>query len=179
MVSRKEGCTMKLSFLGAAGEVTGSCLRVDHDPGAFLVDCGMFQGGSAADIKNRRALDFDLTGIDFVLLTHANLDHCGLVPRLVALGYKGPILATPATLDLVLLIVIGLIGGAGALMMAQAFRVATPSVLVPFEYTGMVWGVLIDLSVWGKAPQLRTLLGAGIVIAAGVLLLRQARDLNR
>ena len=100
MVSRKEGCTMKLSFLGAAGEVTGSCLRVDHDQGAFLVDCGMFQGGSAADIKNRRALDFDLTGIDFVLLTHAHLDHCGLVPRLVALGYKGPILATPATLDL-------------------------------------------------------------------------------
>lgn len=91
---------MKLSFMGAAGEVTGSCLRVDHARGAFLVDCGLFQGGRAAEIKNRQALDFDLKGIDFVLLTHAHLDHSGLLPRLVALGYKGPVLATPATVDL-------------------------------------------------------------------------------
>lgn len=91
---------MELSFMGAAGEVTGSCLRVDHGQGSFLVDCGLFQGGRMAEAKNRRALDFDLGRIDFVLLTHAHLDHSGLVPRLVALGYKGPILATPATVDL-------------------------------------------------------------------------------
>ena len=91
---------MKLSFMGAAGEVTGSCLRVDHEHGSFLVDCGLFQGGRSAEVRNRRALDFDLGQIDFVLLTHAHLDHTGLVPRLVALGYKGPILATPATVDL-------------------------------------------------------------------------------
>lgn len=91
---------MKLSFMGAAGEVTGSCLRVEHAQGAFLVDCGLFQGGRAADARNRQALDFDLRRIDFVLLTHAHLDHSGLVPRLVALGYKGPIIATPATVDL-------------------------------------------------------------------------------
>jgi metallo-beta-lactamase family protein len=91
---------MKLSFMGAAGEVTGSCLRVDHEHGSFLVDCGLFQGGRTAELRNRRALDFDLRQIDFVLLTHAHLDHSGLVPRLVALGYRGPVLATPATVDL-------------------------------------------------------------------------------
>lgn len=91
---------MKLTFLGAAGEVTGSCLRVDHERGSFLVDCGLFQGGREADRKNREALDFDLRDIDFVLLTHAHLDHSGLVPRLVALGYKGRFFTTAATVDL-------------------------------------------------------------------------------
>ena len=87
---------MTVSLYGAAGEVTGSCVRVDHDHGSFLVDCGMFQGGREADVKNIRALDFDLRQIDFVLLTHAHLDHSGLLPRLVALGYRGPIHATAA-----------------------------------------------------------------------------------
>jgi len=91
---------MKLTFHGAAGEVTGSCARLEHDGGAFLVDCGMFQGGRNASEKNLRALDFDLKKIDFVLLTHAHLDHSGLVPRLVSLGYTGPIYATEATVDL-------------------------------------------------------------------------------
>lgn len=91
---------MELVFHGAAGEVTGSCCRVSHDGGTFLVDCGMFQGGRDADRKNWAALDFDLRTLDFVLLTHAHLDHSGLLPRLVALGYKGPIYATPATVDL-------------------------------------------------------------------------------
>ena len=91
---------MKLTFLGAAGEVTGSCTRVDHERGSFLVDCGLFQGGREADRKNHEALSFELRDIDFVLLTHAHLDHTGLVPRLVALGYKGRIFATAATVDL-------------------------------------------------------------------------------
>ncbi|HRP97420.1 MAG TPA: MBL fold metallo-hydrolase [Rhodocyclaceae bacterium] len=91
---------MKLTFHGAAGEVTGSCARVEHDAGVFLVDCGMFQGGRDAARKNLRALDFDLRHLDFVLLTHAHLDHSGLIPRLVALGYRGPIYATEATADL-------------------------------------------------------------------------------
>ncbi|MCK2089409.1 MBL fold metallo-hydrolase [Thauera aromatica] len=91
---------MKLTFYGAAGEVTGSCLRVDHEGGSFLVDCGLFQGGREAARKNRQALDFDPREIDFVLLTHAHLDHSGLLPRLVALGYKRHIHATAATVDL-------------------------------------------------------------------------------
>lgn len=91
---------MELTFFGAAGEVTGSCARVRWEGGCFLVDCGLFQGGRDADRRNQQALDFDLREIDFVLLTHAHLDHSGLVPRLVSLGYRGKIYATAATVDL-------------------------------------------------------------------------------
>lgn len=91
---------MDITFHGAAGEVTGSCALITHASGRFLVDCGLFQGGRDAALKNLRALDFDLKTVDFVLLTHAHLDHAGLLPRLIALGYKGVIYATPATVDL-------------------------------------------------------------------------------
>ncbi|MGE5469238.1 MAG: MBL fold metallo-hydrolase RNA specificity domain-containing protein [Bacteroidota bacterium] len=93
---------MRLGFLGAAGEVTGSCYLVESGETRFLVDCGMFQGGPEARLKNQRALafGFDVRQIDFVLLTHAHIDHSGLLPRLSMLGYKGPVYATPATIDL-------------------------------------------------------------------------------
>ncbi|MBE0621795.1 MAG: MBL fold metallo-hydrolase [Burkholderiales bacterium] len=91
---------MKLSFLGGAGEVTGSCTLVETGDARFLVDCGMFQGGHEAWEKNQRALDFDLRHLDFVLLTHAHIDHSGLLPRLSALGYKGPIHVTATTAEL-------------------------------------------------------------------------------
>ena len=94
---------MKIQFFGAAGEVTGSCYLVSGNGVRFLVDCGMFQGGREARQKNLRALSFgglDLRSIDFVLLTHAHIDHSGLLPRLVLLGYRGPIYATPASIDL-------------------------------------------------------------------------------
>jgi metallo-beta-lactamase family protein len=65
-----------------------------------LVDCGFFQGGRDATRKNLAALDFDLQALDFVLITHAHLDHAGLLPRLVAFGFKGPIYTTRATADL-------------------------------------------------------------------------------
>jgi metallo-beta-lactamase family protein len=91
---------MKLTVLGAAREVTGSSYLVETDAVRFLVDCGMFQGGRGADKKNREAFDFDPEQIDFVLLTHAHIDHSGLLPRLVALGFKGPIYTTAATADL-------------------------------------------------------------------------------
>ena len=90
---------MRLAFLGAAGEVTGSCFRVDTGKVRFLIDCGMFQGGRAADAKNRE-FAFDPRGIDFVLLSHAHLDHSGLLPRLVAQGFRGAVYATEATCDL-------------------------------------------------------------------------------
>ena len=90
---------MRLTFHGAAGEVTGSCFLVDTGATRFLVDCGMFQGGRAADAKNRR-FGFDPREIAFVLLTHAHIDHSGLIPRLVAQGFGGPVYATRATCDL-------------------------------------------------------------------------------
>lgn len=91
---------MQIRFLGAAGEVTGSCFQVFTSSCTFLVDCGMFQGGREANRKNRDALDFDVRDIDFVLLTHAHIDHSGLLPRLTMLGYRGPIYCTDPTGDL-------------------------------------------------------------------------------
>ena len=93
---------MRIRFLGAAGEVTGSCTLVETGNTRFLVDCGMFQGGPEARAKNVAALNlgFDVREINFVLLTHAHIDHSGLLPRLAVMGYRGPIYATPATVDL-------------------------------------------------------------------------------
>ena len=91
---------IEITFLGAAREVTGSCFRVAAAGGSFLVDCGMFQGGRDADDKNAAGLDFDVRSVDFVILTHAHIDHSGLLPRLAALGFAGPVYATPATIDL-------------------------------------------------------------------------------
>ena len=93
---------MRIGFFGAAGEVTGSCTLVETGARRFLVDCGMFQGGREARSKNLNALKFgfDVRSIDFVLLTHAHIDHSGLLPLLSVLGYRGPVYATPATIDL-------------------------------------------------------------------------------
>ncbi|MBK8525367.1 MAG: MBL fold metallo-hydrolase [Betaproteobacteria bacterium] len=91
---------MNIQFHGAAGEVTGSCYLVSGNGIRFLVDCGMFQGGRDAGMKNLRALPFDVRSLDFVLLTHAHIDHSGLLPRLVMLGFKGAIHTTAATIDL-------------------------------------------------------------------------------
>ena len=90
---------MKLTFLGAAGEVTGSCYLVEAGNLRFLVECGMFQGGRMAELKNAR-FEFDPREIAFVLLSHAHIDHSGLVPRLVAKGFAGAVYATRATCDL-------------------------------------------------------------------------------
>jgi metallo-beta-lactamase family protein len=91
---------MRLTFFGAAGEVTGSCLRVEAGGVRFLVDCGMFQGGRETAARNRAAFGRDLGRLDFVLLTHAHVDHCGLLPRFSAPG--GPqIYCTKPTADLV------------------------------------------------------------------------------
>lgn len=85
----------------------------------------------------------------------------------------------PGALDLFLLLAIGMIGGVGSLMMAQAFRVATPSVVVPFEYTGMVWGVLIGWVVWGDVPTAWIWAGTGLVIASGLYILHRETVVGR
>ncbi len=91
---------MRLTFFGAAHEVTGSCYRVDAANLSFLVDCGMFQGGRDAAVKNRHFPAFEPEEIDFVLLTHAHIDHSGLLPRLANMGFRGPVYCTAATGDL-------------------------------------------------------------------------------
>jgi metallo-beta-lactamase family protein len=91
---------MKLTFCGAAGQVTGSCFLFEAGATRFLVDCGMFQGPRETWALNLAPFPFDASAIDFVILTHAHLDHCGLLPRLHAEGFAGPVYATPATRDL-------------------------------------------------------------------------------
>ena len=90
---------MKLQFLGAAKTVTGSCFYLECNDMKILVECGLSQGNDADEI-NRAAFEYDPKTIDFVFITHAHLDHSGMLPRLVKNGFRGKIIATPATRDL-------------------------------------------------------------------------------
>lgn len=89
--------TISLKFCGAAGTVTGSCYLLTHPRGRVLVDCGMFQGPKTLRELNYGALPFDPAKIDVVLLTHAHIDHSGLLPKLCNAGYTGRIIATAET----------------------------------------------------------------------------------
>jgi len=91
---------MKISFHGAVREVTGSCILVETTKIRFLVDCGMFQGSRFAHEENFLPWPFDPKSIDFVILTHAHVDHCGRLPVLVRDGFQGKIYSTAATRDL-------------------------------------------------------------------------------
>lgn len=92
--------SLSLAFHGAAECVTGSCALVAFDGGRFLVDCGLFQGSKSLKALNYDPFPFDVSSIDAVFLTHAHIDHSGLLPKLVRAGYRGPIYATRATRDL-------------------------------------------------------------------------------
>lgn len=92
--------TISLNFCGAAGTVTGSCYLIHHPGGRFLVDCGLFQGAKTLRQLNYGDFPFDPGKIDFLLLTHAHIDHSGLAPKLVKHGFGGRIIATAGTRDL-------------------------------------------------------------------------------
>lgn len=93
-----------LTFLGGAGTVTGSKHLVTHGETRLLVDCGLFQGLKDLRQANWKPLAVEPRSIDAVVLTHAHLDHCGYLPRLVKDGFQGPVLCTPATRELAALI---------------------------------------------------------------------------
>ena len=92
--------TVTIHFHGASGTVTGSCYRIVHPKGQFLIDCGMFQGNKTVRDLNYKPLPFDPKTIDYVLLTHAHIDHCGLLPKISKFGYRKPIWMTAPTAGL-------------------------------------------------------------------------------
>ncbi len=90
----------KITFLGAAGTVTGSKYLLEAGGKRLLVDCGLFQGSKELQQRNWNPLTVDPATIDWVLLTHAHIDHTGYLPRLVGSGYRGPVYADAATREL-------------------------------------------------------------------------------
>lgn len=91
---------MKVTFFGATKTVTGSNFLVEGAGKKFLVDCGLYQGSTREEIKNNEPFPYNIEEIDFMLLTHAHIDHSGRIPKLYKDGYRKPIFATNATCDL-------------------------------------------------------------------------------
>jgi len=97
---------MEIAFHGAAGGVTGSCHLVTCRETRVLIDCGLYQGGRELEEENSRDFGFDPAQIDFLLLTHGHLDHCGRIPLLVKRGFTGRIICTAATRELARLVML-------------------------------------------------------------------------
>lgn len=91
---------MKIQFLGAAKEVTGSNYLIKTEKYKFIIDCGMFQGGKEEELRNFEAFKYNPEEIDFMFLTHAHIDHSGRIPLLVKRGFRSEIYASEATVDL-------------------------------------------------------------------------------
>ena len=97
---------MKLEFHGADQNVTGSCHLIEAHGKKILIDCGLYQGGRAIDEENSEPFGFDPASIDYLLLTHAHLDHCGRIPLLVKRGFTGEIITTAASFELARLVLL-------------------------------------------------------------------------
>ncbi|SHK09838.1 MBL fold metallo-hydrolase RNA specificity domain-containing protein [Desulforamulus aeronauticus] len=91
---------MYIQFLGAAETVTGSCFLVDTGSTRVMVDCGLFQGSKEIKERNYRNFPISPGSVDFVVLTHAHIDHSGLLPKFIKQGFKGKVITTSATVDL-------------------------------------------------------------------------------
>ncbi len=89
-----------LTFFGATGQVTGSCYLLENDNFRLLLDCGLFQGSKDTEAQNTADFPFDPSSIDAVVLSHAHLDHCGRLPKLVKDGFKGKVFLTEASFSL-------------------------------------------------------------------------------
>lgn len=135
---------LKIKFVGAIEGVSGSCTWLHHTDSdtQFLVDCGMHQGTEREEWANRQALPFQATRLKYVLLTHAHIDHCGLLPRLVREGFNGLVYATRATRELT------------ELMLMDAARVS--GMFTEQEVKQIRWSVLDDDIgfKWGRSIRL-------------------------
>jgi len=97
---------MRMTFLGAAGTVTGSKYLLEHRGRHVLIDCGLFQGYKQLRLHNWDPFQLPVSDLDAIVLTHAHLDHSGYLPVLVRNGYRGPVYATPATCELVAILLL-------------------------------------------------------------------------
>ena len=97
---------MNITFHGAAKGVTGSCHLIECAGQRILIDCGLYQGSREIIEENAEPFGFDPASIDFLLLTHAHLDHCGRIPLLVKRGFKGGVITTAASLELARLVML-------------------------------------------------------------------------
>ena len=137
---------------------------------------GTFGGGGAIALLATAAYALSMVLMRLYSRTETNASmifYATLVIVVVA-GVQMPFVwVTPTWPDAGLLAVLGLLGGIGAIMMAQAYRVATPSIVVPFEYTGMIWGVGLGFMLWGDVPDLWIWVGSAIVVASGLYILHR------
>ena len=102
-----------LSFFGSSQEVTGSCFLLESKDTRMLIDCGLFQCAKFCDIKNEEAFEFDPKTIDFLVVTHAHIDHIGRIPKLMKEGFNGKIFSTPATRDFANIMLLDSVGVLG------------------------------------------------------------------
>ncbi len=101
---------MKIAFHGADRTVTGSCHRIECNGQNILIDCGLYQGGRELTEENAGPFGFEPADIDFLLLTHAHLDHCGRVPLAAKRGFEGEIICTAASRELARLVMLDAAG---------------------------------------------------------------------
>jgi len=174
---------LKLSFHGADRGVTGSCHLVECCGRRILIDCGLYQGGREAEQENAKPFGFDPARIDYVLLTHAHLDHCGRLPLLFKRGFRGEIIATSATGELARLVMVD----AAHLQEEEARRLAlrsknhrrhslpdTPlySILDAFNVLGLFGRAAIYNEATEIVPGIRvTFLDAGHILGSASILL--------
>jgi metallo-beta-lactamase family protein len=97
---------MKISFYGADKSVTGSYYLIECVGKRILIDSGIYQGGRELAVENYQLFSFDLTAIDFVLLTHVHLDHCGRIPLLAKRGFTGKVITMAASVELARLVML-------------------------------------------------------------------------
>lgn len=143
---------MKITFLGATREVTGSCYLVETPNARLLIDCGMFQGSAYAAASNFKEFGFDPTTVDAVAVTHGHLDHVGRLPKLVREGFKGRIYSTPPTRDIAGIVM----ENAEQLMEEDARRHARPKLYeIADVQRAMKQMVAVDYSRWVRLGNLK------------------------
>lgn len=138
---------LRAKFVGAIGTVTGSCtlLHYDLSDSYYLIDCGMYQGFPGAEERNRRKFEFDPKRLSAVLLTHAHVDHCGLLPRLVREGFRGKIICTRATAEFTKVALQDPVGGCDDLWDSRCVAMLDDMFLCPDDKPEFTFGHTIPL----------------------------------